>query len=131
MRKLTKMVNPEIVARNLSLETYDKWQEEFWVLALDAKNRLIKAECIFKGTLTNVLVSPREVFYFAIMNHAAAIVIGHNHPSGDTTPSKDDDKMTKNVVSAGRIMGIPVLDHIIVGDGYYSYMENDKLQGVE
>ena len=80
---------------------------------------------MFTGTLTNTIVHPREVYYEAIKNKAASIVVVHNHPSGDPTPSMDDNKLTKVLKETGKIMGIPLLDHLIIGNGaYYSYSES-------
>lgn len=102
--------------------------EEFWVMALDTHNKILATKKIFQGTLNNTSVHPREVFEFAVLSHAAAIVIAHNHPSGAATPSKYDDKLTKNLKKASEAMCIPLVDHVIIGDGeYYSYFEDDKL----
>lgn len=81
-----------------------------------------------KGTLTNCYVHPREIFKYAIMKNAASIFVAHNHPSGLATPSADDIKLTKGIVEAGKIIGIPCLDHIIIGDGsYYSFQEDEQM----
>ncbi len=102
--------------------------EEFWVIAADSKNRIIEARAILKGTLTNCYVHPREIFKYAIMKNAASIFVAHNHPSGLATPSADDIKLTKGIVEAGKIIGIPCLDHIIIGDGsYYSFQEDEQM----
>lgn len=102
--------------------------EEFWVIAADSKNRIIEARAILKGTLTNCYVHPREIFKYAIMKNAASIFVAHNHPSGFAVPSNDDKKLTRDIVKAGAIMGIPCLDHIIIGDGsYYSFQEDEQM----
>lgn len=120
--------NPKIVAEYMMPRLRYLNHEEFWVIALNSKNMIIDAASIVKGTLTNCYVHSREIFEYAIVKHAAAICVIHNHPSGDSTPSKDDEKLTKNIVKAGKVMGIPVLDHVIIGDGiYYSFLEDDKL----
>ena len=93
--------------------------ETFHVLSLDAKNYVTKQRRIFEGSLDISIVHPREIFKFALEESAAAIIIVHNHPSGDPTPSKDDVKITKQLMEAGKILDIPVLDHIIIGDGRY------------
>lgn len=93
--------------------------ETLHVLSLDAKNYVTKQRRIFEGSLDVSIVHPREVFKFALEESAAAIIIVHNHPSGDPTPSKDDVEITKQLVEAGKIMDIPVLDHIVIGDGKY------------
>jgi len=98
-------------------------QEHFIVLTLDSKNRLIKKRTVFIGTLTSTIVHPREIFAAALEDYAASIVIAHNHPSGDPTPSREDVKTTQQLVAAGLIMGVKVADHIIVGrEGHFSFM---------
>ena len=89
--------------------------EQFHVLLLDTRNRLIRDVEVSRGTLNASLVHPREVFKEAVKASAASIVLVHNHPSGDPTPSSDDIKITRELVEAGRIMKIEVLDHIIIG----------------
>lgn len=91
-------------------------QEHFFVLLLDAKDRVIGNRVIFKGSLHASIVHPREVFKEALKVSAASIIVGHNHPSGDPRPSREDIEVTKRLVEVGKIMGIDVLDHIIVGD---------------
>ena len=101
-------------------------KESFPVLLLDGRHRLIAAEEVSVGTLTASLVHPREVFRDAIRNAAAAIVLVHNHPSGDPGPSAEDRAVTKRLRSAGELLGIRVLDHVIVADaGYFSFREAD------
>ncbi len=99
-------------------------QEEFWTTSLDAKNKLLKESQITKGTLMGSLVHPREVFHHAIRDSAAGIIILHNHPSGDPQPSAEDRKVTAQIAEAGKVLGIPLLDHIIIGnDSYYSFKD--------
>lgn len=103
-------------------------QENFVVVALDGAHQVIKHRAVTKGTLTRTLVHAREVFRFAIVRNAAAIIIAHNHPSGNVEPSPEDDQITRNLVNAGQVVGIPVLDHLVVSTkGYFSYLENDRL----
>jgi len=97
-------------AKNLLLET-----EQFQVLLLNTRKRLIRAEKISDGTLDTILVHPREVFRNAIAANAAAIVLVHNHPSGDPTPSEADIKVTRDLIRAGQLLKIEVLDHVIIG----------------
>jgi DNA repair protein RadC len=94
-------------------------QEHFVSLFLNTKNQIIGQETIFVGTLNSSLVHPREVFRAAIRRSSASIVVAHNHPSGDPTPSKEDQDITKRLVECGHLVGIEVLDHIIIGDGAY------------
>jgi DNA repair protein RadC len=106
-------------------------KEQFWVISLNRKNKPICRHCVSVGTLTSSLVHPREVFAVAIQSSAAAIIISHNHPSGDPAPSSQDRKVTRVINEAGRIMGIELIDHVIIGDsdedpnghGYYSFQE--------
>lgn len=93
--------------------------EEFHVAVLDAQHRLERDITVTRGILNSSLVHPREVFREAIANRAAAIVLVHNHPSGDPTPSADDKAITAQLVAAGRLLDIPVADHVIIGRGRY------------
>ena len=97
----------------------DLKREVFKVVLLDAKNRVIKDITVSEGSLTLSIVHPREVFALAIRESAAAVIVLHNHPSGDPTPSQEDRLLTDRLVEAGRLLGIRVLDHVIVGDGRY------------
>lgn len=108
----------------LRYETHEK----FVVIILNAKNKVLGIRQISEGSLSSAVVHPREVFQKAIMNHAAAIICAHNHPSGDPTPSKEDKDLTSTLAATGKILGIPVLDHVVVGDGlYYSFKEHSNL----
>ena len=99
--------------------------EEFVVLFLNAKNRVFKRKTVSVGTLDASVVHPREVFKAAIQLSAAGIICVHNHPSGDPAPSEADLELTGRLAEAGRIVGIPLVDHVIVGrDGYYSLKEH-------
>jgi DNA repair protein RadC len=102
--------------------------EEFHVAVLDAQHRLDRDILITRGILNSSLVHPREVFREAIAERAAAIVLVHNHPSGDPTPSADDRAITSQLVAAGKLLDIPVADHLIIGKGrYYSFSEMGAL----
>lgn len=90
-------------------------REVFMVLQLNVKNAVISEEIVSKGTINSSIVHPREVFQNAIKNGAAAIIVTHNHPSGDPSPSDEDIQVTKRLVETGKIIGIPVLDHVIIG----------------
>src|SRR5689334_9544053 len=89
--------------------------ETFQVVLLNTRRRLIKVETLSQGTLDTILVHPRDVFRSAITANAAAIVIAHNHPSGDPTPSEADIKVTRDLIRAGQLLKIDVLDHVILG----------------
>ena len=102
--------------------------EEFLTILLNTKNRVIKTERIAEGSLTSAVVHPREVFASAIVNHAAAILVAHNHPSGDPYPSSEDRHLTTSLEEAGKTLGIPLMDHIVIGDGrYYSFREHGEI----
>lgn len=99
-------------------------QEHVAVLVLDARRRVLAAQTVSQGTLTQALAHPREVFRVAVKFGAAAIVVGHNHPSGDPTPSPDDDRLTRQLRQAADVLGIPLLDHVIMGErGTFSYAQ--------
>jgi len=106
----------------------DKKKECFFILLLDSKNRVIREERISEGTLTSALVHPREAFTPAVRESAASLILAHNHPSGDPTPSREDEEITSRLVEAGKLLGIGVLDHIIIGEGrYYSFTDRGRL----
>ena len=106
-------------------EQEDEGVEKFSVLALDSKNKIIGVQIISVGTINQTVVHPREVFKFAISSNANSIFVAHNHPSGDTYPSKEDISITKRIVEAGDILGIKVLDHFIVGDNEVASLVKD------
>ena len=99
-------------------------REHFQVIYLDAKNRIIKTETLFSGTLTASSVYPREVVSSALENRAAALIFAHNHPSGDPQPSAEDVAVTRELVFACKVMGITVHEHIVIGDNrYFSFAD--------
>ena len=100
-------------------------KEEFHVLLLDAKNRKIKDVRVSEGSLTSSLVHPREVFNPVIRESAAAVILIHNHPSGDPSPSQEDLHITRRLREIGEVMGVRVLDHIIIGKGKYISFVDD------
>ena len=98
------------------------------VILLDGRNRVMGESQISQGTLTASLVHPREVFRSAIRSAAAALVLVHNHPSGDPEPSAEDLSVTHRLVEAGEIVGIRIVDHVVVADrGFYSFQEHGQL----
>ena len=104
----------------------DKLQEYFYCVYLDTKNHIIKDKLLFIGTINESLIHPREIFKEAYLLSASGIICIHNHPSGNVNPSNNDIIMTKQLVEVGKILGIKVLDHIIIGkDNYYSFNDND------
>jgi len=105
-------------------------REHCVVVLLDQKHKAIGLHTVSIGTLTASLVHPREVFKPAILANAAALLVAHNHPSGEPTPSAEDKALTTRLVEAGKVLGIPVLDHIIVGDGtatHFSFADHGLL----
>jgi DNA repair protein RadC len=106
----------------------DEPEEVFAILCVTTKHRVIAYHEVSRGTLDSASAHPREVFKAAILANAAAIILAHNHPSGDPSPSGDDVQLTRRLIDAGEILGIQVLDHIIVGDGrYVSFRELGRL----
>lgn len=94
-------------------------QEHFILCMLDAKNRLIKDRIMSIGTVTSTIISPRDIFKEALKYNAVRIIVLHNHPSGDPTPSSEDIEATNRLIKAGELLNLPVLDHIIIGDKEY------------
>ncbi len=126
-KEATKITSPQDTFKEFS-EFAEKKQEYFVVLTLDGGNYVINKRVVFLGTLTETLVHPREVFYPAIEDRAASIILCHNHPSGNLTPSEQDKKTTKKLLKASEIMGIKILDHIIVSkNGFLSFKEENLL----
>jgi DNA repair protein RadC len=120
----TTIGGPSDVYDYLSPRLRGSMQEVFWVLALDARNTITSELEIARGTLMGVDVHPREVFRPLIRQAAAAAVVAHNHPSGDPTPSELDLALTRRLRRAGDLLGIPLLDHLVIGaDGFASIAE--------
>ena len=99
-------------------------RERFVVVLLDAKNAVIGIHTVSVGTLSSSLGHPREVFKPAIQASAAGLVVAHNHPSGKTEPSREDRDVTERIVEAGKTLGIEVLDHLVIGDAFFSFKEH-------
>ncbi len=94
--------------------------EALMVLLLNTKGRIFHREIIARGTLSEVLIHPREVFHLAVKKNAHSLMIAHNHPSGDKTPSKADLKLTEHLLESGKVMGIPLKNHLIIGRREYT-----------
>lgn len=126
--------NPEEVYRFLHSNIGQQSREHFVVLCLNAKNTIVSYHIASIGTVSETIVHPREVFIAAIRAGANSIIVAHNHPSGDVLPSKEDKDVTKRIADAGKIIGIPLLDHIIIGDVnktgrfYYSMKEHGHIE---
>jgi DNA repair protein RadC len=102
--------------------------EQFGLVLLDSKHRVTQTRVLVSGTLNTSIVEPREVFREAALGSAAAIVVFHNHPSGDPTPSPEDVELTRRLAAAGALMGIDLVDHLVLGDvRYYSFKEMGQL----
>jgi DNA repair protein RadC len=101
----------------------DETKEYFIALHLDGKNRILAVDICSIGSLNQSIVHPREVFKTALLSSAAAIILMHNHPSGDPTPSNEDLVVTRRLREVGDLIGIRILDHIVVGSTYYSFVE--------
>ncbi len=115
--------NAESVARYYMEDFRYKTKEETLVLLLDTKGHLIREVYLFTGTVNFVIAEPRDIFIEALKYAAASIILVHNHPSGDPTPSGQDYESTKRVLEAGKIIGIPLIDHIIIGDNTYTSLK--------
>jgi DNA repair protein RadC len=123
-----RLVTPRQVAAYLLPEYGSCAVEQFGILMLDSKNRVLRIKLLSVGSLDSTIAHPREVFREATAAAAAAIILFHNHPSGDPGPSPDDVDLTLRLVSAGKIMGIDVIDHLILADQtYFSMMESGHI----
>ena len=111
--------NPESIAKYYMEEMRHYKQEHMKLLLLDTKSKLIHETIISKGTVNASIISPREIFIDALRYGAVAIIVLHNHPSGDPTPSQEDMRLTKRIFEGGQLIGIELLDHIIIGDQRY------------
>ncbi|MDD4808999.1 MAG: DNA repair protein RadC [Bacilli bacterium] len=139
--ELGKRINKEVTSlNNLKMNNakiiydyyYDilghKKQEYFYCVYLDHHKRVIKDKLLFIGTLNHSLVHPREIFKEAYLVSASSIVCVHNHPSGNVLPSSDDLNLTTSLVNVGKVLGVEVIDHIIIGENnYYSFFENNDI----
>ena len=120
------ITNPEDAYKAITTLTnvQEEAQEVFGILILNTKNKVVAAHEVSRGTLNSSMVHPREVFKPAVLHNAAGIICFHNHPSGDTEPSKEDIEITERLVGAGAILGIVVMDHIVVGDDGYTSLRD-------
>jgi DNA repair protein RadC len=115
------------IFRHFHARMRDLKVEQFWSILLDGKHRLIREHLISQGTLTSSPVHPREVFSVAIRSSAAAIVLAHNHPSGDPSPSADDLDITRRLVQVGDLVGVRIVDHVIIGDNAFTSLADRGL----
>lgn len=119
LTKGTKITSSRALFTHYHPTLRDLRHEVFKVILLDAKHAIMRETTVSEGSLTLSIVHPREVFTLAVRESAAAVIFLHNHPSGDPTPSQEDRVLTARLVSAGEVLGIRVLDHLVVGDGCY------------
>jgi len=131
-RRALSPSSPQTEPVKSSLDVFEKYRylladspvEVFLAVLLDVKHRVLRCDRVSVGILNGSLIHPREVFASAVAERAAAVVLVHNHPSGDPSPSREDREVTQRLRSAGRILGIPVLDHVIIGScSFYSFRE--------
>lgn len=123
-----KMNMPSTISDYYMERLRHEMTEQMLVAFFDSKCFFLGDFCVSKGSVNNAYVSPREIFQKALQKNAVNLVLLHNHPSGDPTPSTEDKKMTCRILEAGRILGIAVIDHIIIGDNsYYSFKENNLI----
>jgi DNA repair protein RadC len=114
--------DPQSVVKAIRASIKDKAKEHFKLILLNARNKILGVSTISIGSLNASIVHPREVFKDAIVHSAYSVVLAHNHPSGDPEPSEDDLKMTRKLVESGKILGIEVLDHLIIGkNAFFSF----------
>lgn len=124
---IKKITSAKDVYNNFKEKLQNEKQEHFYVLILNNANNIVKEELISKGIIDSAILHPREVFKPAIKNSASKIILVHNHPSGNPNPSPEDIEITKQLIEAGDMLNIKVLDHVIIGDkenGFWSWLEN-------
>ena len=119
--------SPEEVAQLILHDMGALEQEELWVILLDTRNKLISIENIYRGSLNSSQVRVGELFKNAIRRNSASLIVAHNHPSGDPTPSPDDIAVTRAIVEAGKLLDVDVLDHLVIGSGKFISMKQRGL----
>ena len=117
----------DIAQYMMSRLRYEK-NEKFYAIFLNTKNRIIRVKQISVGSLTSSVVHPRSVFNAAITSNSCSFIVAHNHPSGDPYPSTEDRNLTRALEEGGNVLGIPLIDHVVIGDGrYYSFKEHGDI----
>ena len=107
--------------------TRGKLQESFWMLALNARNKVVGKKEVCRGTANECAVHPRDIFREAMRKNAVAVILAHNHPTGNVMPSPEDERLTERLIEAGKVVAIPVLDHIVVSESdCYSFRDHGK-----
>ena len=126
--KREQITTSQDVASILIPQMQDLTQEQFWVVFLDRRSYIIKTECIHIGGMAAMVVDAKIIFQKALQHKACSIILSHNHPSGHPSPSVEDMRLTEKLKSAGNVLDIKVLDHIIIGEGsYYSFADEGKI----
>ncbi|MDW5549927.1 RadC family protein [Methanosarcina sp.] len=120
-----KVCSPKDVYTLMYPKMREQKKEKFITLCLDTKNQILREEVVSIGSLNASIVHPREVFKSALMESSASVIMVHNHPSGDPSPSREDIMVTEKMVEGGKILGIDVLDHIIIGEGRYVSLKDE------
>jgi len=128
-RYMTKIRSPADVNTLIAdvMQNLDSNKEHCFCISIDTKNQIKSVDVVSIGILDRNIVHPREIFYTAICHRAASIIISHNHPSGDPTPSKEDIAVTEKLIESGKLLGIDVLDHVIIGDDRYVSLKDEGL----
>lgn len=126
-----KVSSPAVVAKMIKQMTDGSDRELVYVVSVDSKNKPIATELVSMGGVNSSIIDVGNIFKHALLSNAVGVIIAHNHPSGDVTPSVEDIRVTKRIEEAGKILNLPLLDHVIVGDMetdvYYSFLENGRL----
>ncbi|WP_048130319.1 MULTISPECIES: DNA repair protein RadC [unclassified Methanosarcina] len=120
-----KICSPKDVYTLMYPKMREQKKEKFITLYLDTKNQILKEEVVSIGSLNASIVHPREVFKLALLESSASVIMVHNHPSGDPSPSREDIMVTEKLVEGGKLLGIDILDHIIIGDGRYVSLKDE------
>ncbi len=127
LRESLKLTTPQSVAQYYMQDMRHLTREQVLLLMMDSKNKLIKNMIISEGTVNTSLMPTREVFIHAVKHEAVNIILLHNHPSGDPTPSAEDIRVTKKIAEAGNLIGISLMDHLIIGDNKYISLKEQGL----
>lgn len=126
-----KVSSPAVVAKMIKQMTDGSDRELVYVVSVDSKNKPIATELVSMGGVNSSIIDVGNIFKHALLSNAAGVIIAHNHPSGDVTPSLEDIRVTKKIEEAGKLLNLPLLDHVVVGDMetdvYYSFLENGRL----
>ncbi len=122
-RRRPRIRGPSDVYRVVKRRFEGKDREHFYVVLLNTKNEVLSLELISIGSLNASIVHPREILKPAILASAASIVLAHNHPTGDPEPSREDVEFTRRMAKCGELVGIPLIDHIVIGDGFYASLK--------